>query len=239
MSKGPVLRLLVVVSLLGGLLVGMAPSAHAAYFCLEKRATKVGTAADNTIYGTARADVVVGRVEATPSTATAVTTRLTGDEGNDNMIGDNGNDTVEGSPGADVVHGKERFVPAAASSARKPGGCWSDLLDPLNDSHLRANPRASRVWRLRRPEPNDLRELVGRRALPPGCAAVPSARDPGEAVADTGCVNARSAFSAPGGLRRLRVVRALGLRFMLTFQIAIDSGKDLRRIVQPTSWFPR
>ncbi len=32
MSKGPVLRLLAVVSLLGGLLVGMAPSAHAAYF---------------------------------------------------------------------------------------------------------------------------------------------------------------------------------------------------------------
>ena len=47
------------------------------------------------------------------------------------------------------------------------------------------------------------------------------------------------ACSAPGGLRRLRVVRAFGLRFMLTFQIAIDSGKDLRRIVQPISWFPR
>ncbi|MBA3630078.1 MAG: hypothetical protein H0W55_10480 [Actinobacteria bacterium] len=96
MSKGPVLRLLVVASLLGGLLVGMAPSAHAAYFCLGKRATKVGTAADNTIYGTARADVIVGLGGSDTIYGYGGNDTICGGDGDDNPSGDEGNDNMIG-----------------------------------------------------------------------------------------------------------------------------------------------
>jgi len=116
------MRSLVVISLLGGLLVGMAPSAHAAYYCFGRRATIVGTnGADSLIGAPYRTDVIVGLggndwisggndypekgdppdfVCAGPGAD-----EVYGGPGADRMLGGDGADSLEGSFGPDYIDG--------------------------------------------------------------------------------------------------------------------------------------
>lgn len=104
MSKGPAARSLVVVSLVGGLLIAAAPSAHAAYYCFGKRATKVGTNGPDNLSGSPyKSDVIValgGR-----DTIYTGGDWPSGNDPRDYICAGPGNDFAKGGPGADRING--------------------------------------------------------------------------------------------------------------------------------------
>ena len=89
MSNLRTFRILSVVALLTASIGFTAAPGQAAVYCLGKRATKVGTSANNTIYGTQNADVIAGL------------------GGRDTIYGYGGNDTICGGDGDDYLMGDE------------------------------------------------------------------------------------------------------------------------------------
>lgn len=110
------------IALVSGMLVAMAPQAHAAQYCFGRRATIVGTAGPNTLFGSPyRTDVIVGLggndyisggndypengdppdyICAGPGAD-----EVYGGPGADHMLGGDGADYLEGSFGADYIDG--------------------------------------------------------------------------------------------------------------------------------------